>query len=195
MRKGISALLAIILIAAIAALAFLNQRFINLNVWFDAYSIPLWGVIAGVSLAGMLAAVFLTLGGSQKNRDRLADRDASIEELKQSREQAIKDARTDSEVEILRQKAEIDGLKQRVYTLEEELRHSLAERPPHKSYMEEEIPENESGEGPFPERIEGEEKGVGEPTIHSRSERRALHENTTVKPDLPANETENISHP
>src|SRR5699024_4559102 len=182
MRRGISTLLAVLLVAFAAAAAYLNQQMITLDLWFSRINIPVWILIAGAVLIGMLAAILFTLGSSQKTHARLSEQESSMEEMKRSKEQAIKDAKVDAEAETMRQKAEIDGLNQRVHTLEGELRDSLAKKVERRGVMEGETSTKESGNEREPDFPANDTTPQQDPSqVHTRTERRTIRETGATK--------------
>lgn len=128
MRKVLGPALGLILAALVGVVSYLNQSSVTLNLWFQTVSVPLWLLIGGLFLLGVLAGILFLLSGGQRNRERLGQLETERDEARNSREQSIQDTRRESEAERIRKDAEIEGLHTQIPSLEEQVKTLLPQQ-------------------------------------------------------------------
>ena len=125
--------ISIILLLLAAALIFLNiEATSQLNLGFTEVTVPLWAIMIGFLVIGLIAAWLMALAKDRKNNEavkekdgKLRDQDDKIRIADKTKEDAVVQAKRESESELIRKNAEIEGLKQQVNSLEQELNKHL----------------------------------------------------------------------
>lgn len=125
--------ISIILLLLAAALIFLNiEATSQLNLGFTEVTVPLWAIMVGFLVIGLIAAWLMALAKDRKNNEavkekdeKLRDQDDKIRIADKTKEDAVVQAKRESESELIRKNAEIEGLKQQVNSLEQELNKHL----------------------------------------------------------------------
>lgn len=125
--------ISVILLLLAAALLFLNiEATSQLNFGFTEMTVPLWAVMLGFLIIGLIAAWLMALAKERKNKEtmnekdqKLRDQDDKIRIADKTKEDAVVQAKRESESELIRKNAEIEGLKQQVNSLEQELNKHL----------------------------------------------------------------------
>ncbi|MFL2100832.1 lipopolysaccharide assembly protein LapA domain-containing protein [Desemzia sp. FAM 23989] len=125
--------ISIILLLLAAALIFLNiDATLQLNLGFTEMTVPLWAVMVGFLVIGLVAAWLMALSKERKNKEtlkekdeKLRDQDDKVRIADKTKEEAVVQAKRESESELIRKNAEIEGLKKQIDSLEDELNRHL----------------------------------------------------------------------
>ncbi|MBM6615939.1 DUF1049 domain-containing protein [Desemzia sp. RIT804] len=125
--------ISVILLLLAAALIFLNiEATSQLNFGFTEMTVPLWAVMLGFLIIGLIAAWLMALAKERKNKEtmnekeqKLRDQDDKIRIADKTKEDAVVQAKRESESEVIKKNAEIEGLKKQINSLEEELNKHL----------------------------------------------------------------------
>lgn len=125
--------ISIILLLLAAALIFLNiDANLQLNFGFTEMTVPLWAVMVGFLVIGLVAAWLMALAKERKNKEalkekdeKLRDQDDKVRIADKTKEEAVVQAKRESESELIRKNAEIEGMKKQIDSLEHELNKHL----------------------------------------------------------------------
>ena len=125
--------ISIILLLLAAGLIFLNiDATSQLNLAFTEMTVPLWAIMTGFLVIGLIAAWLMALAKERKNKEtvnekdeKLRDQDDKIRIADKTKEDAVVQAKNESESELIRKNAEIEGLKKQINSLEQELNKHL----------------------------------------------------------------------
>ncbi|WP_313469720.1 lipopolysaccharide assembly protein LapA domain-containing protein [Carnobacterium sp.] len=116
----------ILLVLAIGVIALNMNPVVPISLWFTSVNLPVWIVIAGALVLGLLIAWLLALSKGTKNREKKKDQEDKLRVADLSKKEAVEQAKQDSEAQLIQKNAEIEGLKKQVSSLEEELNKHLA---------------------------------------------------------------------
>lgn len=128
-------IIGILLLALAALLAFLNMDAVTgLDLGFTQMDVPLWGIIAGAVLLGMVVAWLMSLSQSAKHREKLKEKDDKLKDQEDkirakeiSRQEVVDQTRQESESELVKKNAEIEGLKKQITSLENQLNSHISD--------------------------------------------------------------------
>lgn len=117
--------ISIILLLLAAGLIFLNiDATSQLNLGFTDVTVPLWAIMTGFLVIGLIVAWLLALAKERKTKEtvnkkdeKLRDQDDKIRIADKTKEDAVVQAKRESESELIRKNAEIEGLKNKSIVL------------------------------------------------------------------------------
>lgn len=134
-------ILAIVLLAVAAGIAFLNmQTMTTLNLYFTSLTLPLWMILLGALLLGMLAAWLLAGAAAAARRNSLKEREEELQAELDRKEEELAAARRDKEdiadrtrletekdYELRQKDEEIESLNARLARMENQMHTTQAE--------------------------------------------------------------------
>jgi len=129
MRKAAGPIIGVLIALLVAGVAFLNQSSITLDLWFTEVSIPLWALLAGTFLLGLLAGILFLLPGMQGRRNRVDELEEELDRTKREKETIAEETRRESEADLTQKNSEINGLNARIKSLEDEVRNRIRNSP------------------------------------------------------------------
>lgn len=123
----------IVLVLLAAGLIFLNlDSMVMLNLGFTELNLPLWAIMTGLLVAGLIAGWLIMLTKEKKNKEKLHEKDEKLRDHEdkiriadKTKEEAVGETKKETQSELIRKNAEIEGLKQQVHSLEQELNKQL----------------------------------------------------------------------
>lgn len=118
----------ILLVLAIGVIALNMNPLVPINLWVTSVTLPVWMIIAGALVLGLLIAWLLALSKGTKNRENKQEQEDKLRVADLSKKEAVEQAKQDSEAQLIQQNAEIEGLRKQVSSLEEELNKHLTTR-------------------------------------------------------------------
>lgn len=118
----------ILLVLAIGVIALNMNPLVPINLWVTSVTLPVWMIIAGALVLGLLIAWLLALSKGTKNRENKREQEDKLRVADLSKKEAVEQAKQDSEAQLIQQNAEIEGLRKQVSSLEEELNKHLTTR-------------------------------------------------------------------
>ncbi|MGX7393838.1 LapA family protein [Carnobacterium mobile] len=118
----------ILLVLAIGVIALNMNPLVPINLWVTSVTLPVWMIIAGALVLGLLIAWLLALSKGTKNRENKKEQEDKLRVADLSKKEAVEQAKQDSEAQLIQQNAEIEGLRKQVSSLEEELNKHLTTR-------------------------------------------------------------------
>lgn len=118
----------ILLVLAIGVIALNMNPLVPINLWVTSVTLPVWMIIAGALVLGLLIAWLLALSKGTKNRESKKEQEDKLRVADLSKKEAVEQAKQDSEAQLIQQNAEIEGLRKQVSSLEEELNKHLTTR-------------------------------------------------------------------
>lgn len=131
MRGGIEVGLAIgiVLVLLAAGLIFLNlDSMVMLNLGFTELNLPLWAIMTGLLVAGLIAGWLIMLSKEKKSKEKLHEKDERLRDHEdkiriadKTKEEAVDQTKKETQSDLIKKNAEIEGLKQQVHSLEQEL--------------------------------------------------------------------------
>lgn len=102
-------ILAIVLLVLVGVVAFLNTtEMAMINLYFTSFNIPLWLVIAGTLLIGMIIAGLLASSVIARNKKALKDKEEEMDRAETERKESVDKAKQDAETQIELQKKEAE---------------------------------------------------------------------------------------
>lgn len=116
----------VLLLLAIGVIALNMNPLVPISLWFTSVTLPVWTVIAGALVLGLLIAWLLALSKGTKNREKKKEQEDKLRVADLSKKEAVDQAKQDSEAQLIQKNAEIEGLKKQVSSLEEEMNKHLA---------------------------------------------------------------------
>lgn len=113
--------IAIILLVLVGVVAFLNMEMATLNLYFASFDLPLWLLLVGFLLIGMLIAALFALSKGARNREVIKNKNDELERAETSRDKEVDRVKKESEsqLELQKKEAEIQSLNSRLASLEE----------------------------------------------------------------------------
>lgn len=112
--------IAIILLILVGIVAFLNMEMTTLNLYFASFDFPLWLILVGFLLIGMLVAALFALAKGARNREVIKNKNKELDKAEKFRDNEIDRVKKESEaqLELQKKEAEIQGLNSRLASLE-----------------------------------------------------------------------------
>lgn len=113
--------IAIILLILVGIVAFLNMEMTTLNLYFASFDFPLWLLLVGFLLIGMLVAALFALSKGARNREVIKNKNKELDKAEESRDTEVDRVKKESEaqLELQKKEAEIQSLNSRLASLEE----------------------------------------------------------------------------
>lgn len=131
MRGGskVGLAIGIVLVLLAAGLIFLNlDSMVMLNLGFTEFNLPLWAIMTGLLVAGLIAGWLIMLSKEKKSKEKLHEKNEKLRDHEdkiriadKTKEEAVDQTKKETQSELIRKNAEIEGLKQQVHSLEQEL--------------------------------------------------------------------------
>lgn len=101
-------IVAIVLLLLVGVVAFLNMEMVMLDLYLTSFDIPLWLVIVGTLLLGMVIAGLLASTVIARNKEALRDKDKEMERAEAERRESVDKVRKDADTQIELQKKEAE---------------------------------------------------------------------------------------
>ncbi|GAA0366420.1 hypothetical protein GCM10008932_18200 [Alkalibacterium iburiense] len=105
-------ILAIVLLLIVGVVAFLNMETVMLNLYLTSFDLPLWLVIVGTLLLGIVIAGLLASAVIERHKQALRDKDEEMDRAEAERRESVEKVRqdADAQIEIQKKEAEIQRL-------------------------------------------------------------------------------------
>lgn len=105
-------ILAIVLLLIVGVVAFLNMEMVMLNLYVTSFDLPLWLVIVGTLLLGMVIAGLFASAVIERHKQALRDKDEEMDRAEAERRESVEKVRqdADTQIEIQKKEAEIQRL-------------------------------------------------------------------------------------
>lgn len=104
--------LAILLILLVAMVAFFNTEMVMLDLNFTSFSVPMWMILVGTLILGMIIAALLASAAGARNRQVIKSKNREIERSEDEKIEAVERVKQESanRAEMLKKEAEIQRL-------------------------------------------------------------------------------------
>ncbi|MDE1548605.1 LapA family protein [Jeotgalibaca caeni] len=125
-------ILAVLILLLIAVLAFLNMEIVSLSLYFMDVSIPLWLIMIGATLLGMVAALMFVGARNANARDEQRRRKQDFQEKLEAKDEELQAARretnevanrtrreTEMALQMQQKEQEVEDLRKRMALMEE----------------------------------------------------------------------------
>ena len=97
----------ILLVLAIGVIALNMNPLVPINLWVTSVTLPVWMIIAGALVLGLLIAWLLALSKGTKNREIKKEQEDKLRVADLSKKEAVEQAKKDTEAQLIQQNAEI----------------------------------------------------------------------------------------